>query len=253
LREIDTTPKKLFRKTGPHPTEGDRGRSEPRTSRAFVEALEPGSDHREEKRIMTTDHKSKSSKLASAKQLSTGTKKHFPNGNQQVQFAGQTHTITEVTNAIDAFVALREDTEGAQATAKAKLQAEKAQAPSLLAIVVAWVLYLKATFGTAPDVLGDFGIQPPKARRPRTAEEKAIAPAKARATREARGTKGKKAKKNVKGNVLATLVVTPLAASQPVASVSPSPAAPSAATPASPAPAAGGAAPNGGGTTPRGP
>jgi hypothetical protein len=65
------------------------------------------------------------------------------------------------------------------------------------------------------DGLADFGLTPHKVPVV-TPEKKAIAAAKAKATRQARGTKGSVQKKAVKGAVNATLVVTPLAGSQPI-------------------------------------
>jgi len=91
---------------------------------------------------------------------------------------------------------------------------------------------VKVTFGNQPDALADFGLAPPKARAPMTAEQKAVAAAKRKATRVARGTLGKKQKKAVKGAVTATLVVTPQAGPQPTVTA-PAPAA-GAATPRTP-------------------
>ncbi len=58
-------------------------------------------------------------------------------------------------------------------------------------------------------MLADFGLEPRKEPTPLTAEQKAAAAAKREATRKARGTSSAKAKKAIKGNVTATLVVTP--------------------------------------------
>jgi hypothetical protein len=90
---------------------------------------------------------------------------------------------------------------------------------------------LQVALAGSIDGLADFGLTPRKVRVV-TPEKKAIAAAKAKATREARGTKGSVQKKAVKGAVSATLVVTPLAGSQPVVT-----------TPA-PAPAPGATAPS---------
>jgi hypothetical protein len=53
----------------------------------------------------------------------------------------------------------------------------------------AYSAFVKATFGTAPDVLADFGMQK-KARTPLSAQAKTAAAAKAKATRAARHTMG---------------------------------------------------------------
>ncbi len=100
--------------------------------------------------------------------------------------------------------------------------------PSLIALLNAIVAFIKANFGADATALADFGLEPSKARTPMTAEAKAVAAAKREATREARGEVGAKKKKALKGNVTATLVVTP-AASAPTAS--PEPTAPPATSP----------------------
>jgi len=157
--------------------------------------------------------------------LITGANKHFPNGSQTLTFGGATRTVTALTQLLQSYLDLRSAVITSQAATKAKVAAERAQTPSLLAVIGEFVAFVKVTLGNQPDALADFGLAPPKARAPQTAEQKAAAAAKRTATRAARGTKGKVQKKAVKGAVTATLVVTPQAGSQPVA-----------ATPSAPAP-----------------
>ena len=57
--------------------------------------------------------------------------------------------------------------------------------------------FVKASFGNAPDVLVDFGLSPRKATTPLTAEQKAVASAKRKATRAARHVMGSKQRKAV--------------------------------------------------------
>ncbi|HEY8041840.1 MAG TPA: hypothetical protein VIF15_18680 [Polyangiaceae bacterium] len=184
---------------------------------------------------MSGDH-GKKTKAALATKLIAGAKKRFPNGSDKLTFGGVTRTVDAVTTLIQSFVDNRVAVEEAQAAASAKVAVEDAQAPSLIAIIVAFVAFVRLTFGNQADALADFGLAPPKARVPMTAEQKAVAAAKRDATRKARGTTSKKAKKGVKGNVTAKLVVTPVTASAP-----PLPAEPPA--PAAPAAAGGGATP----------
>ena len=82
--------------------------------------------------------------------------------------------------------------------------------PALVAFMNAFEGLIRLMFATDTASLADFGLQPRKQPAPKTAAEKAVAAAKAQATREARGTKGPKAKRAVKGNVTAQVVVTPL-------------------------------------------
>src|SRR6202035_2367644 len=102
----------------------------------------------------------------------------------------------------------------------------------------AYKRFVRATFTGATQTLADFGLEPPKARKPLTSEQRAAAAAKATATRKARGTTSKKQKLAIKGNVIGvnvTPVTEPAAATPPAPAqepVSPAPTAPSTAAPA---------------------
>ena len=125
---------------------------------------------------MTTNGKHE--KAVQVANIITGTKKHLPNGNQSITIAGATMTVDQATAKMQTFVDNRDAVETAQATASAKVAAEQAQAPSLLAFIAAFVTFIRLTFGESADVLGDFDIPPPKVRTPMTAEQKAVAAAK---------------------------------------------------------------------------
>ena len=175
----------------------------------------------------------KNNQAALVKQLIAGVNKHFPNGSQQLQVGGATFTVTGLTTLLQSFVDTREAVEASKAAAKAKVQAEGAQASSQRATVRALESMVRGTFGSSADVLADFGLAPLKARVPRTAEEKAVSAAKSAATRKARGTMGKNQKKSVKGSITAKLVVTPVTTSPvstPVATPAPAADAPGATT-----------------------
>ena len=157
----------------------------------------------------------KSNQVSRVKQLILGMGKHYTNGGDKLPVAGATFTVTELTQFLQDFVNMREAVEASKAATKAKIETERANAPSHIAVIAAFVKVVRGTFGTSADVLADFGLALPKARAPMTAEQKAVAVAKRAATRAARHTMGKTKKKAVKGAVSATLVVTPLAGSQP--------------------------------------
>jgi hypothetical protein len=163
---------------------------------------------------MTTKDKNKSSVAALAGKLIAGTGKHLA-GTTQVMLVGGSYTPAEVTTKLQRIVTLRSDVDAAKAAAKTKLAAEKADMPALRIFRDAYVAYVKAAFGNAPDALADFGLTPKKARTPATSEQKAAAAAKRKATRAARGTMGSKQKRNVKGNVVG-ITVTPVTAPTPV-------------------------------------
>jgi hypothetical protein len=172
----------------------------------------------------------KNSKATRVGQLIAGAKKHFPNGSTPLTLGGAPTTIDGVTGQLAGFVSNRAAVVAAQAAATTKVQTERAAMPALNALIDAFIAFVRFTFGTQADVLADFGLAPPKSRVPMTAEQKAVAAAKRKATREARGTTSAKAKKAVRGNITASLVVVPATPAQAEAP---------AATPPAPAPQGG--------------
>jgi hypothetical protein len=165
----------------------------------------------------------KATGVVTAQQLSAGTAKHLSNGTS-VTFLGSSFTADQITSKLQLLVTLRSDANAAKATAKTKIANEAAQLPALNAFMTAFKAYLRVTYGTSPDVLADFGMQP-KTRAPLTVEAKAAAVAKGSATRAARHTMGSKQKKGIKGAVTGVLV-TPITASTPSVTASGSPATP---------------------------
>ena len=151
------------------------------------------------------------------------------------------YTPAQIIGALGLLVSLRQAVEGAEATTKAKLAAEEAQAPALLSLMAALVQYVKVTYRGSPDVLADFGLKPRKPNTPMTAEQKAAANAKRKATRAARGITTKAVKQAQTGNVVGVTITPVLAPASNAPVVTPaSPAAP-------PVPQTGGA--SGGPTT----
>ncbi len=192
--------------------------------------------------VTSTTKTPKVTLLARVQALIAGTQKHYPNGSFSLLNATYTTaTLVQLFQSLaDALTALA----AAEAAAKDAVLAANAARTKVGPVVVAFVQQLRTTFGTATQTLADFGVQPTKARAPRTSAQNAAAAAKAAATRKARGTTSKKQKATVKGNVTGvdvTPVTTPAAAAAtdaPAAPVPPAPPAPSA-TPAA-TPAAGG-------------
>jgi hypothetical protein len=164
-----------------------------------------------------SETKSKNSRATQVKQLILGIGKHYPDGSQSIPVGGATFTVTALTQLMQDFVDQRAAVETAKAAVQAKVGTERSRAPSQLAVIRAFETIVRGTFGNSADVLADFGLAPPKARVPMTAEQKAVAAVKREATRAARHTMGKNQKKAVKGAIDATLVVTPAAGSTPTA------------------------------------
>ena len=189
--------------------------------------------------MATSNSESKAAVVASAQQLIAGVTKHLGSATQ-VTLLGTAHTPADLTTKLQQVVGLQSDVDAAKATTRSKLTAQKASMASLRPMMGALVAYAKASFGSQPDVLADFGIHP-KPRVALTVEAKAAAAAKRAATRAARGTMGSVQKKGVKGDVTG-VTITPTTAATPVATPvvstpsSPTVGAPSPAPTASPAP-----------------
>ncbi len=172
------------------------------------------------------NHRNKETETALATGILPGMKKHFPNGSQLLTFGGGsvTATVDQAVTNLQELIGNRTAVTTAQAAVKVALANENSKMPALIAFLHALEELIRLTFGANATVLADFSLEPPKARVPMTAEAKAIAKAKAQATRAARGPTTAKARKAIKGNVSATLVVTPNAP----ATATPEPAAPAA-------------------------
>lgn len=181
------------------------------------------------------DVRSKSTEAVLAEQLAAGTQKHLSTMTT-IMVGGSTTTPTQAEAQLTALSTLRTSVDAARTALQAKISTETSQLPALRAFLVAYVAFVRGTFGNSPDVLADFGLLPKKAKTPLTAEQKTAAAAKRAATRKARGTTGPKAKLAVTGNVIG-VVVTPVT-SAPATTPAPEPAQPApTASPATPSPA----------------
>jgi hypothetical protein len=168
----------------------------------------------------TNSKATKDTQAVLAEKLAAGTAKHFPAGSS-LPVGGVTLTLVQIETQLTGFASLRNDVNTARAALQAKLAAENAQATAAHAFMGALVRIVRGAFGSQPDVLADFGLQPNKAKTPLTVEQMAASVAKRAATRAARGTMGSKAKLAIKGNVTGVVVkpVTAATAAQPVAAV----------------------------------
>ncbi|HEY8087284.1 MAG TPA: hypothetical protein VIF09_05555 [Polyangiaceae bacterium] len=186
---------------------------------------------------MTTKIQGKGTRATRAGQLIAGARKRFPNGSQKLTLGGALGDVTvdAVVAGLQQLIDDRATVTAAQATARDKVQAERAAAPSLVALMNAFESFIRFMYSADSTVLADYGLPPRKQRAPLTAEQKAVAAAKRKATRAARGTTSAKAKRAIKGNVTAQVVVTPANAAQAAAPVATPPA-------TAPATAPGGAA-----------
>src|SRR5260370_931065 len=97
--------------------------------------------------------KNKSHEASQVKQLVTGTIKHYPNASAELVFGGATRTVSALTELLQSFVDLRSAVVASQAATKAKVAAERAEAPALLPVIREYVAFVRATFGNSPDAL----------------------------------------------------------------------------------------------------
>jgi hypothetical protein len=183
---------------------------------------------------ITTTSRSKAAALARVQALIAGTQKRFPNGSFTI---GKTvYTTESLVQLFESLSAAITALNTAQASAKDAGVALAALEATASPVIRAFRDFVTVTFGTAAEELSDFGMAPPKARTPLTAEQRAAVVAKLRATRKARGTASKKSKLAISGGVtgvVVTPVTTPEASPSPRPPVSPASSAPSPAPQAS--------------------
>ena len=162
----------------------------------------------------TTSKPTKADVLAFLRTLVAGLQKHFPTGNFTIgTVTFTTATLVQLlTELITAITASNE----AQAHAKDAVAGLRATRAKVGPVLTGLRRILVAMFTGDTQTLADLGLQPPKARKPLTAEQAAAKAAKATATRAKRGTKGPKKRLLVKGDVIG-VTVTPVTAPQAIA------------------------------------
>jgi ABC-type transporter Mla subunit MlaD len=143
--------------------------------------------------------------LARVQALIMGLQLHLASANLTLgNTAFTTPALVQVLKGLaDALAALIT----ARANAKDALANLSAKSATVNPLIGELTKLLGAMFAGATQTLADFGIAPPKVRKPLSAEQAAARAAKAKATRIARGTKGAKAKAAIKGNVTGVEIV----------------------------------------------
>jgi hypothetical protein len=157
--------------------------------------------------MSNTSKSPKATTLARVQALISGLQKHFPNGSFTLGKASfTTASLVQVLQGLaDAINAVN----AAQANAKNTVLALQGARAKVGPVMLDLKRLLLVTFGTDAEALADFGLEPTKARKPRTSEQNAAAAAKNKVTRAARGTKSKKQKLVVRGDVTG-VHVTPI-------------------------------------------
>jgi ABC-type transporter Mla subunit MlaD len=186
----------------------------------------------------------KAEALAQVQALIAGTQKHFPNGS--ITLGKATYTTDALVKLLESLATAIASLNAAQSSAKDALSALRGIEAQVDPVIGLYKSFLRVTFGSSTSDLADFAMQPPKARKALSAEEKTAAAAKGKATRAKRGTTSKKQKLAVKGDVTGVVVTPVTTPAEPVqgiaAGAAPSPSAQPAPT-ASSTPPAGGSKP----------
>jgi len=157
----------------------------------------------------------KAKALAALQAIIAGTQKHLPN---------ESFTFGNVAYTSAALITLFESVIAAMAEHTTKATAAKDALTALHQVKVTadpvfkdYRDQLLLRFGSASQMLADFGLAPPKARKPLTVEQKAAAKAKRKATRLAHGKSGAAAGPGNAAATTATAETPPAAPAGPPA------------------------------------
>jgi hypothetical protein len=164
---------------------------------------------------MTTNKNTKATLQQRIRGLIAGTQKHAPNGS--LTLGSATYTTPALVQLLKSLADALDAVDAAKASWKEALTNELDLHAKVEPVVRDYEAWVAVSFGGSPSTLADYGVTPRKVPTPLTAEQKASAAAKRKATRLARNTMGSKQKKTVKGTVPATAAVTPSTAAQPTA------------------------------------
>jgi hypothetical protein len=138
-----------------------------------------------------------------------------------LMIGGQSYTTAAIIGLLQGRIATATTVTNSHAAWQGAVQADRDERTKTKPFVSGLRKALQVAFAGSIEPLADFGLKPPKARPPRTPEQKAASVAKAEATRAARHTMGSKQKAAIKGTVPgaapATQPAAPAAAATPVA------------------------------------
>jgi hypothetical protein len=138
--------------------------------------------------------------------LIAGTLKHSPGGSLTLD--GQPFTADTLIQVLQSLEDALSKVDTAKASWKDALKGLADVKAKVNPVIGAFRTWIKATHGSAPATLADFGMAPHKVPTPLTAEKKAVAVAKRAATRAARHTVGPKKKAAIKGDATVTVITT---------------------------------------------
>jgi hypothetical protein len=130
--------------------------------------------------------------------LSRGVKKRWMAGGP-VELDGKSYTPQEILDRLKSLVDAVDASAHAYASWRATVATQHQLEEANLVFVQHVGIAVRLLHGKDLKALGDFGMEPVKKTGPKTAEVKAAAADKGRATRAKRGTMGKRQRKKAKG------------------------------------------------------
>jgi hypothetical protein len=159
---------------------------------------------------MSTKKKpTKAQALAAVQALIAGTQKHDPNGSYRI--GNVVYSSAQLVTLLQSVAtAMTQEMAAEQAAKDALTNLESLQATSH-PIILGYRHALQISYGSASQILADYGLTPKKAPAPLTVQAKAAAAAKRKATREAGGKKSAKAAAATQGTTAAPAEHAPAA------------------------------------------
>jgi hypothetical protein len=187
-----------------------------------------------EQTVMSGDKVTKATLQQRIRGLIAGAQKHTPNGS--LTLGSATYTVPALVQLVKSLADALDAADAAKASWQDALKNATDTKAKVGPVVRDYQSWVAVTYRGTPSTLADYGVTPRKAPTPLTAQQKATAALKRKATRTARHTMSKKQKKNVKGAAPAATPVASTTASTPVVGPSPAASAPSQGTGAVAAP-----------------
>ena len=103
----------------------------------------------------------KAATVARMQAIITGLQKRFPNGN--FTLGNQTFTTASLVTLFQGVIDATTKVNASQASAKVAVTGMRTAQANVGPVFLVLKRWLVSTYGTAADILGDFGLEPPKA------------------------------------------------------------------------------------------
>lgn len=149
----------------------------------------------------------RAARLANDQKVIEGIQKFFASS-ATLTFGSQTMAPADIVAIFQKRIQTGKAVVDADAARTAAVKVDRDERAKTTKVVNAFRQFVLATFTESPDTLAAFGLKARKVTAP-SAETKAQAAAKRKATREARGTKGSRQKKAIHGTVTPATSGTP--------------------------------------------